>query len=168
MVLLFLLALFLAWPTAGLSIVAYIAFLVLRAYIKARTRIHFANVGNAERNLVSGKGRWPSWAGDKDQSLIFVETIQREAMRQGVPRNFLWGVLGEGNTKGLYFFAGAMEEQGASFLEQQVGCSEKLVQMWNSASPQGKRAIMAKGDEAAAAASRRAKPTYDFDDEIPF
>ena len=89
-------------------------------------------------------------------------------MRGGVPRSFLQGILVEhGNTQGLYFFAGALEDEGASFLEQQIACSEKLVEMWNSTSHLGKTTIMSKGVNAASEARQRQRFS-DFDDEIPF
>lgn len=169
MLILFLLALFLAWPTFGLSLVAYVAFLFLRGYLKGKTQAHEANVRRAESTVVSGPRTWPSWTSDKAEALIFLETIQQSAIARGVPHRFLQGILAEtGNTQGLYLFAGAMEREGASFLEQQAACSEKLVEMWNSASPQGKRAIMDKGENAVAAQIRQTPINTDFDDEIPF
>lgn len=168
MVILFLVALFLAWPTAGLSIVAYIGFIVLRGYLKGKSRVHHANIRHAERAIASGSRRWPSWTKDNDKSWVFLEAIQQGAMRDGVPRSFLQGILVEqGNAEGLYFFAGALEEEGASFLEQQIACSEKLVEMWNSTSHLGRTTLMSKGFKAASEASRR-QQISDFDDEIPF
>ena len=35
--------------------------------------------------------------------------------------------------RSLVYLAGAMEREGASFLEQQVAVSDKLVQMWEQA-----------------------------------
>lgn len=169
MTVLFLLALLLAWPTFGLSLVAYVVFLVFRGYLKAKTRMHNANVSNAERSIVSGSRVWPSWTSNDAQAHIFMETIQKTAMHQGVPRSFLQGILAEtGNTQGLYFFAGALEQDGASFLEQQVACSDKLLEMWDSTSQQGKRAIMAKGEIAASKHVSQKLASNDFDDEIPF
>jgi hypothetical protein len=134
MVLLFLLAVLLAWPTAGLSIVAYVAFAVFKSYLNAKSRIHYGNERRAEREVQSGGRHVPSWAGDNDENQIFVEVIQRGAMRKGVPQTFLWAVLGDTDTfRSLVYLAGAMEREGASFVEQQVAVSDKLVQMWEQA-----------------------------------
>ncbi|WP_413877103.1 hypothetical protein [Albidovulum sp.] len=134
MVVLFLVALLFAWPTAGLSIVAYVAFAVFKSYLNAKVRIHDANERRAEREVRAGKEKVPTWAGDGDERRIFVEVIQKGAMRKGVPQTFLWAVLSDNDTfQNLVYFAGAMEDQGASFIEQQIAVSDKLVGMWERA-----------------------------------
>lgn len=134
MVLLFLLAVLLAWPTAGLSIIAYVAFAVFKGYLNAKSRIHYGNERRAEREVQSGGRHVPSWAGDNDENQIFVEVIQKGAIRKGVPQSFLWAVLGDKETfQDLIFLAGAMERQGASFIEQQAAVSDKLVDIWGQA-----------------------------------
>jgi hypothetical protein len=143
MVLLFLLAVLFAWPTAGLSIVAYIAFAVFKAYLNAKARMHYANERRAEREVQSGGRRVPSWAGSKSENQIFVEAIQKMAVRKGVPQTFLWAVLHDENTfRNLVFLAGAMEREGASFVEQQLAVSDKLVQMWEQAPTNVKSAAL--------------------------
>lgn len=134
MVVLFLLALLLAWPTAGVSIIAYVAFAIFNGFLSAKSRIHYANERRAEREVQSGVKHVPSWAGSNDENQIFVEVIQKGAVRKGVPQSFLWAVLGDKDTfQGLVFLAGAMECEGASFVEQQVAVSDKLVEMWEQA-----------------------------------
>lgn len=134
MVILFLLALLLAWPTAGVSIVAYVAFAVLKGYLNAKSRIHYGNERRAEREVRSGGRHMPSWAGSNDENQIFVEVIQKGAIRKGVPQIFLRAVLGDKDTfLSLVFLAGAMEREGASFVEQQVAVSDKLVAIWEQA-----------------------------------
>ena len=55
-------------------------------------------------------------------------------MRSGVPRVFLLGVLQEPEIfRDFVHYAGAMEAQGASFIEQQVAVSDKLVEAWELA-----------------------------------
>ena len=133
-VILFLISLFLAWPTSGISIIAYVAFAVLKSYLNAKSRMHYANERIAEREVKSGARHVPSWAGDNDENHIFVECIQKGALRKGVPQAFLWAVLGDTETfQSLVFLAGAMEREGSSFIEQQVAVSDKLVQMWEMA-----------------------------------
>lgn len=134
MVLLFLLAVLLAIPTAGISIIAYVAFAVFQSYVNAKSRMHFANERSAERDFQSGGRHIPSWAGNNDENHIFVEVIQKGAIRRGVPQTFLWAVLGDEDTfRDLVFFAGSMEREGASFVEQQVAVSDKLVQIGEQA-----------------------------------
>jgi hypothetical protein len=134
MVMLFLLAVLLAWPTAGLSIIAYVAFAVFKSYLNAKSRMHYGNERRAEREVKSGGKHVPSWAGSDDENQIFVEVIQKDATRKGVPQTFLWAVLGDNETfQGLIFLAGAMEREGASFIEQQVAVSDRLVDIWERA-----------------------------------
>ena len=143
MVLLFLLAVLLAWPTAGLSIIAYVAFAVFKSYLNAKSRMHYANERRGEREVQSGGRHVPSWAGSNDENQIFVEVIQKGAIRKGVPQTFLWAVLGDKDTfQNLVFLAGAMEREGASFIEQQVAVSDKLVEMWEQAPTNVKTAAL--------------------------
>ena len=131
MVILFLIALVLAWPTAGISIIAYVAFAVLRNYLAARVRSHDANIHAARKSLVAGEKRVPSWAGDKDENDIFVKVIQQKAMHDGVPQAYLQNLLRDGDTfQNLVYFAGAMEHHGSSFTEQQAAVSDELVELW--------------------------------------
>jgi len=154
---LFLLALLLALPTAGLSIVAFLALLGVRAYLRAKANMHHSNKRNAERSMNSAEFRLPSWANDKEKALIFLETIQQLAMRQGVPRRFLQGLLSDLDVaNGIFLFAGAMEKEGASFFEQQEACAEKLVGTWSRTSETGRNEAIEKGNNAI------------FGDDIPF
>lgn len=156
-VILFLVALLLAWPTVGLSLIAYVAFAVFKSHLSAKARMHYANEKSAERAVSSGKKRLPSWGGDKAELQIFIETIQHGAMRYGVPREFLWAVLADTDTlQMLMHYAGAMEYEGASFLEQQVAVSDKLVTIWKEAP--GTIRTTARNNSA---------PIY-YDEEIPF
>lgn len=143
MTLLFLLAVLLAWPTAGLSIIAYIAFIVFKSYLNAKARMHYVNESRAERKVLSGERHAPSWAGSNDENQIFVECIQEVAIRKGVPQVFLSAVLDNKATfLNLVFLAGAMEREGASFVEQQLAVSDKLVQMWRQAPTKVKAATL--------------------------
>lgn len=134
MVLLFLFAVLLAWPTWGLSIIAYIAFAMFRSYVNAHSRINYGRQRQAERDI-SGDVRFvPSWAGDDEENMIFITVIQKFAVAKGVPASFLRAVLGATETfKTLIYLAGSMERQGASFIEQQLAVSDKLIKMWENA-----------------------------------
>jgi len=134
MVILFLIALLFAWPTGGLSLLAYFALLGVRSYLKAKVRMNYANTKRAERSLNGEKKTLPSWIADKDEIAIFIETIQKAAQHKGVPIVFLQALLGNNDTlMSLVNFAGAMELEGSSFLEQQVAVTDRLVAYWNEA-----------------------------------
>lgn len=133
MVILFLVALVLAWPTAGLSIVAYVVFLIIRGVLQAKARMHHADKLRAQRSMTNSSRGVPSWAGDKSKNEAFIYGIQNLAMRHGAPQPYLTAVLSNRETfTSLVGYAAAMEQQGSTFTEQQMAVSEKLVDMWKS------------------------------------
>lgn len=134
MVLLFLLALLLAWPTMGLSLVAYVGLIMFNGYMKANARMHYADTRQAEREVQSGAQRVPSWAGNRREAEVFVETIQEFALRKGVPKTFLLAVITNKPTwESLVHLAGAMEGRGSTFVQQQLAVSDKILEMWSDA-----------------------------------
>jgi hypothetical protein len=117
-----------------MSLVAYVSYAIFRLYIKSKSDVFEANQRLALKALSSGMKLVPSWAGDRSDNRIFVDGIQRNAMRNGVPRIFLMGVLCERETfQDLVHYAGAMEAQGSSFIEQQMAVSDRLVEIWRKA-----------------------------------
>lgn len=133
MVILFLLALVLAWPTAGLSIVAYIVLLIVRGILQAKVRMHHADTIRAQREVNSGTTRLPSWMANRDKIEEFVYGVENVAAHRGVPKLFSAQLLSEPEIqKNLMHFAGAMEAQGASFTEQQMAVVDKLIEFYNS------------------------------------
>lgn len=88
MVILFFVALILAWPTAGLSIIAYISFVVIRGYFQANTKMHHADKLRAQREAGSGSTRLPSWMADRDKIEEFVCGVQNVAEHNGVAKLF--------------------------------------------------------------------------------
>lgn len=128
MTILFLLALLLAWPTAGLSLVAYIALFFALAYLQAKTRMHHAAKLRAQRTLVSGQAGLPSWMASRDKIETFVYGVQNVAEHRGVPKLFSAKIMNDQDAMGtLMHYAGALEAEGASFIEQQAAVTEKLI-----------------------------------------
>ncbi|QEI05151.1 hypothetical protein FXN63_04350 [Pigmentiphaga aceris] len=133
MVILFFAALILALPTAGLSIVAYIAVLIARSYFRARGRMHHANEKRAERAVVNGENRLPSWVGQETEQDVFLYAVRSFTLRKGVPADFVDAVLQDKNSfTSLMHLAGAMEVEGSSFMDQQLAVSTKLLQYWDA------------------------------------
>lgn len=128
---LFLVALVLAWPTAGISVGAYVAFAVSRNYLANKVRAHDANIHAARRSFVSGEKRLPSWVNDNAERQIFIEVVKRKAIRDGVPETWLMAHLRDNETFIKYVhFAGAMEHHGSSFTEQQAVVSDEISKIW--------------------------------------
>lgn len=130
MVILFFVALFLAWPTAGLSILAYIALMVVRGIIQAKARMHHADKAQAMRDVSAGTVRFPSWLSDRDKIEEFVHGIENVAEHSGVPKLFSAMILQDPELqKELLYYVGSMEANGASFIGQQMAAAEKLVEL---------------------------------------
>jgi hypothetical protein len=118
-----------------LSVIAFIAFALLRSYTQAKSQQHTANERAAKRAMFAGEQRIPSWVADKDEGDIFLNGIQKLAMHRGVPEQFILTVLDDKEIfKTFIYFAGAMESNGASFIEQQASVSDKLVELWERSS----------------------------------
>lgn len=132
MTILFFVALILAWPTAGLSIVAYISLLVVRSYLQAKARMHHADKLRAQREVGSGSARLPSWMSNRDKIEEFIYGVQNAAEHYGVPKLFSAMIMNKKEVRGpLMYLAGSMEAQGASFIEQQMAVMEKLVELYS-------------------------------------
>jgi hypothetical protein len=137
MVILFLVALLLAWPTMGLSIVAFIVFALLRGYLQAKAREHHANERQAERDINAGVSKLPSWMADRDKIEEFVNGAQRLAEHEGVPKLFSAMIMSNNDiVVNLMHLAGAMESRGSSFIEQQMAVAEKLIMLHSTAESQ--------------------------------
>lgn len=134
MVILFFLALVLAWPTAGLSIVAYVALLAVRGYLRGKVMKHEMQKRIAHRAAGSEGARLPSWMANRDKIDEFVNGVQSAAERYGVPKLFSAMVMNDQRImKPLMYTAGSMEAQGASFVEQQMAVMEKLIELHQKA-----------------------------------
>ena len=131
MVILFFVALILAWPTAGLSIVVYIVILIAQAILKAKVRMHHVDKIRAEREIASGEKRFPSWMASREKIEEFVYSVENVAEHRGVPKLFSAQIMSNQEVqKNLMHYAGAMEAQGASFTEQQMAVVEKLIEYY--------------------------------------
>ena len=110
---LFIVAIALAWPTAGLSIVAYAGFIVMKNHFGATGQVRDGgaihnkvaahekkdirerditpdkNVISARQSLMDGEENMPSWAKDTHLNEAFANSIQERASLQGVPAAFL-------------------------------------------------------------------------------
>src|SRR3546814_115140 len=131
MKLLFILALLLAWPTYGLSLLAWITLWVISN--KNQSENGQPNKMPASRPVMYQSKQVPSWAGDRQKNETFVLGIQNRAMNYGVPQVFLQATLMRKEIfASLIGHAAELESQGRSFVDQQVSVSKKLVDMWKS------------------------------------
>jgi hypothetical protein len=128
---LFLLSLVLAWPTMGLSVLAFVGFAVLRTYLTIRAQRFEANILRARAMVENGASFYPSWFHDADEMDTFLRVISGMARKNGILQSFINEVLRDSfQLEQLMFLAGAMERIGGSKTEQQVVVWERLVEMW--------------------------------------
>ncbi len=136
---LFLVALFLAWPTAGISLAVYFGWIAFLAYLRADARNRTIQQDVALRLLKSGKGHPPSWANNRDHVDAFLGATVAEAVRKGVPRSFMNAL----NTRAaLVNYLGLVEDQGASNRQQGVAAVKFVCEIWahaQRASPASER-----------------------------
>lgn len=131
MTLLFVIALVLAWPTVGLSLVAYFVLVGIRAYLKGRLRHVHAVAENARREVNAGAGHPPSWANNEVTTEAFTGATFSEASRKGVPASFINTYFQEEDNKSAFVrFVGLIEASGASMREQGVAATNYVCDVW--------------------------------------
>lgn len=132
MLILFLIALALAWPTYGLSLVGYFALVVVRAFLQAKSRRYEARQRGAGRDLLGGHpSHPPSWIMQEDRRDEFIDGVRKLTLRNGLPESFVRGLFeNKRNFKILIHYVGLLEERGGSFIEQQMAASETVKKMW--------------------------------------
>ena len=84
----------------------------------------------AGRDILNGYDRMPTWYEDKSQLDIFLKGVRFNALRKGANKqNVDAGLVITGDNHMILKYAGALENQGASFIEQQVACADFLVKL---------------------------------------
>ena len=131
MLLLLVIALILAWPTSGLSLIAYLALVSGRAYFSTKIRKRRANTLSAIREVQAGKGHPPSWVNDSTQSSAFIGATISEATRKGVPQSFITSHFKSAENKAaLLCLVGLMEDKGSSIREQGIAATDFICEIW--------------------------------------
>lgn len=82
----------------------------------------------------AGKLALPSWMADREKIMRFVNGAQDLAVHHGVPKLFSAQIMSQKEIMdSIIGLAGSMEQQGASFNEQQVAVANKLIEFYNMA-----------------------------------
>lgn len=130
MKLLFWIALLLAIPTVGVSLLLYFALYVFRAYVQGKASQHQSNIHFAAGDMMNDKGVMPTWYRDPNKLDVFVKTLRAYALKKGANQIYVDAALKiTGDDHAILKYAGALERQGSSFVEQQAACSEFLVKL---------------------------------------
>jgi hypothetical protein len=114
-------------------IIGAVIWFFVAAWSRAKSRMHFVDKLRAVREVSSGSSRLPSWMASRDKIEEFIHGVERLAEHHGVPLLVSASLLSNDKLqKLLMHYAGAMEAQGASFVEQQMAVTEKLVELHDS------------------------------------
>lgn len=131
MAILFLVAVLFAFPTYGLSLLAYLILVVVRGVNKAKSRMHHANVVEARRELEAAQSfSLPSWSLDSEEAEVFGRVLVMAVERKGIPRSYPVMVLKTDASQVLLGYASLLEKRGSSFVEQQAACIDFVEEMW--------------------------------------
>lgn len=80
-----------------------------------------------------GYGHPPSWHGSEVGQAEFFVGVHWLATRKGVPGSYAQDVLGkEVNVRRLSWHVGLLEDQGASWIEQQMAVAEQVAEWWEA------------------------------------
>ncbi len=110
--------------------------IVVYAFIKAKTRMHYANTQQARRDLIAATEAptptLPTWANNKDRMDEFVYAIVNLARRKSVSRFFVEGAVRDpGTVKMLLTHAALMERERSGFVAQQAATAELVIDLWD-------------------------------------
>ena len=113
-------------------LVLALAFLALwraRIHLKARAQKFDENKKAAWISLQTGSGALSSWVGNEERLSDFLFSVQRLALRRGVPhKKILEALATQHYFVQLIRFAGALELRNATFAEQQLAVAETIAQ----------------------------------------
>jgi hypothetical protein len=125
---LFWIALILAIPTAGLSLLLYVCLWAFNIFINTKSRENDYKINRASNDMLDGHSEMPSWYKDENKLELFVKGVTFNALRKGANKqNIDAALVITGDTHVVLKYAGALEKQGSSFIEQQVACADFLV-----------------------------------------
>ena len=102
------------------------------AYIRAKSRRHFARQAGALRAVAAGPtDAPPSWVTNKDRLEEVFYAMTSWAERNDIPESYVVASMNHADTfQVLMELAGKMEERGASFTEQQAAMAHVMLERW--------------------------------------
>ena len=136
MVIGFLIALFLAWPTFGLSFVAYFVIIAANGYLKGKRLKQISDERDARQAIAEGRsGDFPSWYRNTNEVEIFLKIVGQMANKKGVPSVHVDALLNKGDFLRLLMeLAAEMERSGNSKIAQQMGATNLMVDFYQNMS----------------------------------
>ena len=152
-VILFLAAILFAIPTSGLSLLAFLIYLLAHSYFTAKVRMYEVDRRAAERavdgnpdaapDLDKDAPNHPSWY-DTEMEKTFFEGVLKLGTRKQIPPIYIaHGFANPDSALVLFRFAAVMENRGRSFTEQQMGVAEFMAGCWADLGAADQRAFLA-------------------------
>ena len=123
-------------------LVGFLAWRFVSFRLAAKAVAYEAKKHRARINQRLGGGHPPSWYKSANMHGEFFAGVDRLATRKGVPSSYAQAVLGkEVNVRRLIWYVGALEDQGASWMEQQMAVTDQIMEWWTAEERAMKRFI---------------------------
>lgn len=114
-------------------LVGFLAWKFVRFRLTARAKAYEAKKHRAKIDQQLGGGHPPSWHESASRQGEFFAGVDRLATRKGVPSSYTQVVLGkEVNLRRLSWYVGTLEDQGASWAEQQMAVADQIIEWWTA------------------------------------
>ena len=112
-------------------LVGLLAWRGVRFRLIAKAKAYEAKKHRARIDQQLGGGHPPSWHDKAHRHEEFFDCVEQLVTRKGVPSSYAHTVLGkEVNVRRLFWYSGALEDQGASWLEQQMAVADQIIEWW--------------------------------------
>lgn len=115
-----------------LPLLGFLAWGLVRFRLAAKAKAYDQKKRDARIAQQVGTDRHPpSWHGSDDKEKEFFSGVIDLATHKGVPRPYAHTILGkEVNMRRLLWYLGALEDHGASLVEQQGAVVDQIVEWW--------------------------------------
>ena len=123
-------------------LVGFLAWRMIRFRVAAKAEAYEAKKHQARIDQLLGNSHPPSWHCKANLQEEFLAGVVRLATRRGVTRSYAEIVLRkEVNARRLSWYVGALEDQGASWAEQQMAVADQISEWWTAEERALKRMI---------------------------
>ena len=114
-----------------MAMVAFVGWRLVRTHSARKAKAYAEKVGRADLEYRRRSTHTPEWFLNISRRQEFFCGVKQHALRQGVPQEHVDIVLGrESSIIRLCFYAGALEKEGLSWIEQQMAVGDRVVFGW--------------------------------------
>lgn len=115
------------------SVSGLLAWRLARLRLASKAKAYDAKKHRAKVAQQLGGGHPPSWSEKNHRADGFFAGVDRLATGKGVPSHYAKSVLTkEVNVRRLLWYIGALEDQGATWIEQQMAVADLVVEWWRA------------------------------------